>query len=218
MDRRTEQRTWDGWTFRESVPSDGKPTRLMLLLHGWTGDENSMWVFANGFPLSTWMIAPRAPYRAERKGYSWRQMRPGTWGWPTFEELRPAAEALLSWLDALMQHRGRYFETFDVMGFSQGAALTAVLLAIAPRRIGKAALLSGFLPPDTASHLDAVALSGRAIFMAHGRADQLVSFERAEMLADALDAVGADVQFCAHAQGHKVNATCLQVMKRYFGI
>lgn len=217
MNRRTEQRAWDGWTFRESLPVQGVPDRLVLLLHGWTGDENSMWVFARNLPLSAWLIAPRAPYRAERKGYSWRAVRPGTWGWPTFQELRPAAETLLAWLDGLMRHRSLSFDQMDVMGFSQGAAMTAVLLALAPRRIGRAALLSGFLPPDTAPHLDASALQGKSLFIAHGRSDQMVPFERAEEMATAFEEAGAEVQFCAHEGGHKLSAPCVQVMDRYFG-
>ncbi len=218
MERRTEQRTWDGWTFRESAPASAPPQRLVLLLHGWTGDENSMWVFARDFPLSTWLVAPRAPYRAERKGFSWRMMRPGTWGWPTFQELRPAAETLLTWLDGLMRHRGWHFDQLDVMGFSQGAALTSVLLAIAPRRIGRAALLAGFLPPGTEAYLDASLLAGKPIFISHGRADQLVPFARAEDLTQKLEETGAEVQFCAHEMGHKVSAPCLQVMNRFFAL
>ncbi len=216
MERRTEQRTWDGWTFRESIPITTPPERLVLLIHGWTGDENSMWVFARDFPLSAWLIAPRAPYRAERKGFSWRRMRPGTWGWPTFQELRPAAEAMLTWLDGLMRHREWTFSQMDVMGFSQGAALTSVLLAVAPERIRRAALLAGFLPPGTEPYLDASRLQGKPIFLSHGQADQLVPFARAEGLAQALEEAGAEVQFCAHPMGHKVSAPCLQVMKQYF--
>ncbi len=218
MERRTEQRTWDGWTFRASTPTIDPPDRLVLLLHGWTGDENSMWVFARDFPLTSWLVAPRAPYRAERKGFSWRMMRPGSWGWPTFQELRPAAEALLSWLDGLMRHDGWQFDQLDVLGFSQGAALTSVLLAVAPQRLRRVALLAGFLPPGTEPYLDAARLRGKPIFISHGRSDQLVPFARAEALAQALEVAQAEVQFCAHEQGHKVNAPCLQVMNHFFSV
>jgi phospholipase/carboxylesterase len=215
MERKTKLHSWDGWTFRESAPDVGAPERLVLLIHGWTGDENSMWVFARSFPFSVWLMAPRAPYRAEKKGFSWRAVRPETWGWPSFHDLRPAAEALLTWLDGLMTHRNWRFETFDVMGFSQGAAVAAVLLAIAPQRLGKVAMLSGFVPAGAESHLKPVLLQRKTVFMAHGRADQLVPFERAEAAALMLERVGVDVQFCAHEQGHKVDLACMQVLKQY---
>ena len=49
-----------------------QPSRLLLLIHGLTGDENVMWVFARDLPAHYWMVAPRAPYAAEPGGYSWR--------------------------------------------------------------------------------------------------------------------------------------------------
>jgi phospholipase/carboxylesterase len=104
------------------------------------------------------------------------------------------------------------------MGFSQGAAVTGVLLAIAPQRLGKVAMLSGFLPPETERYLNPNLLQGKAVFMEHGRSDQLVPFERAEAAALALEQAGLDVQFCAHEQGHKVDLACMQVLKQYMGI
>ena len=38
--------------------------RVSLLLHGWTGDENSMWVFSQAFPETDFLIAPRAPFQS----------------------------------------------------------------------------------------------------------------------------------------------------------
>ena len=53
--------TFDGWTLRVRA-SDSPNPRLLLLLHGWTGDENSMWVFARGLSPNYWIVAPRAPH------------------------------------------------------------------------------------------------------------------------------------------------------------
>jgi hypothetical protein len=46
----------------------------MLLIHGLTGDENSMWIFARNLSAEYWMIAPRAPHASQmaQGGYSWR--------------------------------------------------------------------------------------------------------------------------------------------------
>ena len=53
--------TFEDWTLRVR-PGSGRDARVMLLLHGWTGDENSMWAFARDLPASAWLIAPRAPH------------------------------------------------------------------------------------------------------------------------------------------------------------
>ena len=36
-----------------------QPPRLLLLIHGLTGDENVMWVFARDLAAHYWMVAPR---------------------------------------------------------------------------------------------------------------------------------------------------------------
>src|SRR5690349_23543699 len=57
------------WTVRVQESSAAKP-RFLLLIHGLTGDENSMWVFARNLSHDYWMIAPRAPYPTEPSGFS----------------------------------------------------------------------------------------------------------------------------------------------------
>src|SRR5512138_3416920 len=65
--------TFKDWTLRVRESTDALP-RLLLLIHGLTGDENSMWVFARDLPSQYWMIAPRAPHSSQmdQGGYSWR--------------------------------------------------------------------------------------------------------------------------------------------------
>ncbi len=55
----TEITAFHGWTLRVQ-PAGETPARLLLLVHGWTGDENSMWVFVRNFDPHYWIIAPRA--------------------------------------------------------------------------------------------------------------------------------------------------------------
>ena len=53
----TELISLDGWTLRVRPAQTADP-RLLVLLHGWTGDENSMWIFAKRLSPAYWMIAP----------------------------------------------------------------------------------------------------------------------------------------------------------------
>ena len=62
---------FEDWVLRIR-PTTHKPARLLLLLHGFTGDENSMWVFASRLPQNSWLAAPRAPYPSPLGGFSWR--------------------------------------------------------------------------------------------------------------------------------------------------
>ena len=45
---------FNGWTLRMRESTQA-PARPLLLIHGLTGDENSMWVFARDLPKDYWM-------------------------------------------------------------------------------------------------------------------------------------------------------------------
>ena len=89
-------------------PAMVKARRLLVLIHGLTGDENSMWVFVRNLKEDYWIIAPRAPYNAEHPagGFSWQKVQTGSPGsqddaqeTSSLEDLRPAAEALIALID-----------------------------------------------------------------------------------------------------------------------
>ncbi len=86
------------WTLRIREASN-LPPRLMLLIHGLTGDENSMWVFARNLPANYWILAPRAPYAAEQGGYSWRLPQFENMNRVSLDLLHSAAEALIQLVD-----------------------------------------------------------------------------------------------------------------------
>lgn len=103
--------TFEDWTLR-ILSSRSK--RILLMLHGWTGDENSMWVFARNFPDDYYIIAPRAPHSAPETGYSWRAPAPRG-SWPTIDLMRPSAESLINLLDAFARAYDLDSATVDVL-------------------------------------------------------------------------------------------------------
>jgi predicted esterase len=65
---KTETVEFNGWTLRIR-PADSSTPRLLVMIHGLTGDENSMWVFARKFSTASYIIAPRAPHPANPQGF-----------------------------------------------------------------------------------------------------------------------------------------------------
>ena len=202
-----------GWRFRVR-PIESKPSRVLLLLHGWTGDESSMWTFAHNFSSDYAIIAPRASYPApaEKGGYSWREIKPGTWGSPTLEELRFAADALVSLMDEWSASVKIASPTFDIVGFSQGAALAITLTALHPARVDKVAVLSGFVPPGVDALLRPNLLDRVRFFWAHGTKDEMISIERGCASIKSLQKAGADVHLCQADVGHKVSKDCRRAL------
>jgi phospholipase/carboxylesterase len=207
--------TYNDWNMRVRHAAQ-KPARFLLLLHGWTGDENSMWIFTRNFPTDMWIVAPRAPYPAEGGGYSWRPSHRGTRALPTLSDLKPAAESLIRLVDDISVSIGVNATQFDVAGFSQGGALTNVLSLLYPQRIRKAAVLAGFMPGGVGDLLARRVLAGKPFFVAHGTQDNLVPVERARTSLELLEQAGAQVTFCEAEVGHKVSLECLHGLEAFW--
>ena len=206
---------FEGRTLRIRESTDPS-ARLLLLIHGLTGDENVMWVFARDLPARYWMVAPRAPYAAEPGGYSWRPPPFETMDGPSLEQLKQNAEALIHLVDAYSASAGIDASTFDVMGFSQGAAMSNVLAFLYPHRIRKTGILAGFVPSGLEELVSQRPLDGKAFFVAHGTRDEKVTVERARSSIALLEQAGAKVTYCEDDVAHKLSLNCLRALKEFF--
>ena len=211
----TELIEFEGWTLR--VRAAEHPDRLLLLIHGYTGDENSMWVFARDLPATFQMIAPRAAHPSGSTGYSWRANPDSDFGMPSLDQLRPAAEALIRLVDAYQASVGIDADQFDVMGFSQGAVMSNVLAFLYPPRVRKVGVLAGFVPQGIEDLIPTRPLDGKSYFVTHGTKDATVAVERARESITLLEQAGAHVTYCEDEVGHKVSVNCLLALKRFFG-
>lgn len=208
---------FQNWTLRiRASASAVQRSRLLLLIHGLTGDEDSMWVFARNLSTDYWMIAPRAPFPAEPSGYSWRERFDASeFGRPTLEQLRMGAEGLIRLVDEYAASAGIDASTFDVMGFSQGAAMSNVLAFLYPERIRKTGILAGFVPVGLQELALRRPLQDKPFFVTHGTKDDMVSIERARESISILEQAGAKVTYCEDEVGHKVSVTCLRALKDF---
>jgi phospholipase/carboxylesterase len=216
----TELISFGDWTLRVRASQSPNP-RLLVLLHGWTGDENSMWIFTRGLSPDYWMIAPRAPHAADSSGFSWRPLQAGAFGWPSLEMLLPAADGLINLIDeysASVTHRGLCqldALQFNLVGFSQGAALTNLMGILHPHRIRKMGVLAGFVPAGLDHLIQQKPLAGKSIFVAHGTQDQMISVDRARASMELLEQAGAQITYCEDEVGHKLSMNCLRALENY---
>ncbi|MGE5643026.1 MAG: alpha/beta hydrolase [Byssovorax cruenta] len=206
---------FNNWTLRIREASQ-QPSRLMLLIHGLTGDENSMWIFARNLSAHYWLVAPRAPYAAEPGGYSWRSPQYETLEYVSLDLLRSGAEGLIRLVDEYAASVGVDASTFDLMGFSQGAAMCNVLAFLYPQRIGKVGILAGFVPSGLEEVASQRPLQGKPFFVTHGTKDEMVSVDRARASIALLEQAGANVTYCEDDVAHKVSVTCLRALKDFF--
>ena len=211
----TTLEVFENWTLRVRQPAQS-PAHLLLMLHGWTGDENSMWVFARNFPTDCLILAPRAPHPAPQGGYSWRPPRADSFGRPSLDDFRESSEALIRLVDAYAAQSQVDASRFDVMGFSQGAALSNVLTCLHPQRVHRAGILAGFMPSGMEGIISQKPLAGKSVFVSHGTQDNMVPIDRARASMSLLEQAGADITYCEAEVGHKVSADCLHGLENFF--
>jgi phospholipase/carboxylesterase len=208
--------TFRDWTFRLRM-TQMTPIRLLILIHGWMGDEDSMWVLTQKLSSKYTILAPRGPFPVPEGGYSWRKIKPGTWGMASLEDLLPSAEALLAFVDEWSTSEGVDAGQFDLMGFSQGAAMAFALTLLHPERVRRLAALSGFVPENGEALLSAHQLSGKPVFISHGRQDNLIPVEQARSAVRLFEGAGSKVTYCESDASHRVGKERLKVMEMFLG-
>jgi len=195
------------------APESGGPHPVILMLHGWTGDENAMWVFANRLPAGVLLIAPRGLYAAPTGGYGWHPRLSGEWPW--IDDFQPAIEALARIL-TVENFPQADFSRLSLVGFSQGAALAYSFAMLSPARVHWVAGLSGFLPDGASALARNRPLMGKEFFVAHGTQDKLVPIARARKAVETLEEAGAQVTYCEDDVGHKLSASCFRGLEMFF--
>ncbi len=205
--------TINSWVMRVRQPAGEGPFPVILMIHGWTGDENSMWVFAPRLPKNALLIAPRGLFPSTGGGYSWYPKLNTALPW--FADLAPAVVKLVDTISVTYFPSGD-FSSLHLVGFSQGAALAYTLAIQHPDQIASLAGLSGFLPDGAAAWLQPGRLNGLPTFIAHGTQDERVPVERARASVAQLEQAGANVTYCEDDVGHKLSARCFHGLEAFY--
>ena len=221
---------YQNWVMKVRIPPREGSHPVLFLIHGWTGDEDAMWIFASRLPKDFLMISLRGLYSSALGGYSWLPQKDDGWG--NVDDFRPATDKLLDLLVDLEPNGSRRleigpsevrealtrvdFSRVSLLGFSQGAALSYTFALLHPERVHLLGGLSGFLPDGSEALVSGRPLDGKEIFVTHGTKDAMVPIARARWTVDLLEQAGAQVAYCEDDVGHKLSAKCFNAMETYF--
>jgi len=201
------------WVIRQRVPAGEGPFPTIMMLHGWTGDENVMWIYATRMPKNALLLAPRGLYTTPLGGYGWHPYKAKVW--PVMEDFRASNDALLELLN-INNFPLVDFSRLHFVGFSQGAAMSYAFALENGDRLSSVVGLSGFLPIGAEAAITNDSLHRKPIFIAHGSQDFLVPVYRARETVNLFQKAGADVTYCEDDVGHKLSANCFRGMETFF--
>ena len=202
-----------GLVHRLAEPTTSGPHPTLVMVHGHKGNEEVMWIFSRVVPDDWLLVAPRAPVQDEANSYSWLERRPPPW--PTLPDFHAAADQIALFIASLPGLYGADPERIYLMGFSQGAAASLATVMFHPGCVKGVALLVGFAP-EQVDGVSAAALEHLPVYMAIGREDDTVPYERAKIGADLLAAAGANLTLVEMNTGHKLNAEGMRTLRAWW--
>ena len=189
------------------VKSDGKPPAL-ILLHGVGSNEEDLFGLAGELDDRFSIVSVRAPI----------VIGPGAFGWFAIgvdngrlihneEEALEGIEAVNKFVDeAIAEYEwdsGRVY----LMGFSQGAIMSAGMVLFHPDKVAGAVIMSGCLLPRMMERIPMNrSETGRIpVFISHGKWDDLLPVELARSLRDTLSTLAIDIEYHEYPMGHQVS-------------
>jgi phospholipase/carboxylesterase len=172
-----------------------------------------MWIFRRSAPKDWLVVAPRAIRDDADGGYAWHPR--GRDEWPTLGMFGEAVAAIVRFIEALPALYNANLERLYLMGFSQGAAAAYAVAINRPGLVKAIAGLVGFIPGDCGGPEGRAALRGLPIFMAVGKEDERIPYERAQSCAELLRQVGADLSYHEYDTGHRLNADGMRDLRAW---
>lgn len=188
----------------------------IIVLHGLGADGTDFLPFADEIDLGgvgpvRWVF-PRAPVRPVtiNNGYRMRAWYDIVAADLVRREdeagLRESAREVLALIEREVQ-RGVAASRIVLAGFSQGCAVTLLAGLRCPQRLAGLAGMSGYLPLAATTAAEAHPASRDVpIFLAHGRRDGVVAFERGSAARDQLQQLGHAVEWHEYPMEHSVCA------------
>ena len=192
--------------------SSDQPTKALIGLHGWTGDEHVFEPVAKMMNIddAQWFF-PRAPYKADSgKGYSWFSGTDET-GWD-IEKTRVGIHQLLT----DVRSNGFSPKNIFLIGFSQGASLAMEIALRLPFAIGGIVPIAGFIKfRDTLSNEATKESKATPVLLLHGNQDEIIHVIASEKAHDFFKERGNPVYFKRYDGGHKIPKRSGPIIKNF---
>lgn len=191
-------------------PSDGPPP-LLILLHGYGSNEHDLFGLAPYLDRRFQIVSARAPHILMPGGYAWFEL-----GWTAtdivinVEQAEQSRALLIRFIAEALAAYGGDPARIYLVGFSQGAIMSASVALTEPELIAGTVLMSGrvsdeigplIAPPER--------LAGKPFLVVHGVADTVLPIHNGRASRALLSALPVALTYQEYPMAHEVSTQSL---------
>jgi phospholipase/carboxylesterase len=184
---------------------------LLILLHGVGSNERDLFELAPLLDERLLILSARGPLERGQGGYAWFEVT-FTPGGPTINpaQAETSRQALIGFIDEAVAAYSADPARVYLMGFSQGAIMSASVALTAPELVAGAVLMSGRILPEIRPALaEPARLAGLPILLVHGTADAVLPIQHGRASRALLESLPVDLDYREYPQGHEVSQRSL---------
>src|SRR6266566_1419033 len=194
---------------QQIIEADTPP--LLLLLHGIGSNEHDLYGLAPFLDKRFLIISVRAPYTLGPGSYAWFEADFTPQG-PIInpKQAEASRKALITFLKEAITAYDADPKQVYLMGFSQGAIMSASVVLTQPELVAGAVLMSGRILPEIqpliASNEE---LSGFPFLVVDGTADMVLPITHGRASRELLSSLPVDLTYHEYLMEHEVNQESL---------
>jgi phospholipase/carboxylesterase len=185
---------------------------LLLLLHGIGSNERDLFDLTPYLDQRFLILSLRAPNTIGYDSYAWFQIDYRAQGsFINSEQAEASRQKLIFFINEAVMAYGADPERVYLMGFSQGAIMSASVALTRPDLIAGAVLMSGRILPDIQSKIaPAEQLEGLPILLVHGTLDQVLPIDNGRNSREILTKLPVALTYHEYPMGHTVSEESLR--------
>lgn len=190
-------------------PAPDSRTPLLIMLHGYGSNEDDLMSLAPYLDPHFSVISVRAPLVLGTGGYAWF---PIVWNERGLsikpDHVVAAVPTAVTFVEQAITTYSADPRRTLLLGFSQGATMSAGVLLHRPDLVGGAVLMSGFVPEALA--VPGVTLQGKPVLITHGMFDDIVPVQMGHAAHELFKSLGANVTYREYPIMHQISDDCLE--------
>lgn len=196
---------------REPLPKASNPP-LLLLLHGVGSNEHDLFGLAPLIDERFVVVSLRAPITLGPGSYAWFEITFTPQG-PVInpEQAERSRQLLIDFIGEAVAEYGANSRQVYMMGFSQGAIMSASVALTRPDLVAGAVLMSGRILPEIRPIMaDPERLKRLPLLVVHGTRDTVLPVQHGRASRGLLASLPVNLTYREYAMGHEVSEESLR--------